>query len=186
MFRMSYRDEIWGMGETAAWRDVLPEQGLDGLAVTGSWVRGWDSVTGDGTAGAAQIVLGEEAWRDYELRVLVTPREGGNVQIPFRISPDGKRGYLLDVLLGWQALGVSRFGDAANGDVEKLSVVNHEFRCGTEYELELAVRGHSITSYVNGVLVNQVTAFDHPAGKLALSLWRSKATFRRPQLRRLG
>ena len=39
----------------------------------------------------------------------------------------------------------------------KLSVVNYPLECGQEYDVEIAARKASITTYVDGKLINQVT-----------------------------
>lgn len=179
---MNYRDEIWGMNEPAFWKPLLPKSGLESLELRGNWIREWDTVRCEAGEEGAHILFGTNDWRDYELKVTVVPEGGGNVQIPFRLSEDGKQGYMLDLLLGWQAVAISRLG---NG-VEKLSVVNYELRRGWEYHVELAVREFSITSYINGSLVNQVTAFDYEKGRFALNVWNARTKFKNPMYRRLG
>lgn len=179
---MDYRREIWGMDEPACWKPLLPASGLDGLDLKGAWSREWDTVSCAAGAEGAHLLFGASDWRDYELQVAVVPEAGGNVQIPFRLTDDGQQGYLLDLLLGWQAVAISRLGRG----VEKLSVVNHELQRGREYHVELAVRGCSLTSYIDGSLVNQVTAFDFASGRFALKVWNAKTRFRNPVYRRLG
>lgn len=181
---MSNREKIWGMNVEVGWEPVLPSSGLDGLITQGEWTRSWDSVEAEaGEKKAAWIRLGESDWRDYELSVAITPLSGGNVQIPFRISNDGKKHYLLDLLLGWQAVAISKVDQSG---LTKLSVVNFELRHGTEYQVELAAREASLTSYINGKLINQVTDFDFRNGHLALSVWSARTRFKNPKIRRLG
>lgn len=166
------------------WERVLPPDGLDGLESQGDWKRSWDMVEAEaGEKKAAWIKMGDADWRDYELSVSITPISGGNVQIPFRISNDGKRHYLLDMLLGMQAIAISKVDQSG---LTKLSVVNFELRHGTEYQVELAARDVSLTSYINGKLINQVTDFDFRNGHLALSVWSARTRFKNPKIRRLG
>lgn len=185
---MSGREKIWGMDGEVGWTPVLPASGLEGLQVQGDWVRSGDAV--EATAGehrAAWIKIGGAEWRDYELKVGVTPLSGGNVQIAFRLSDTGNQHYLLDFLLGWQAVAISKVDHAPGGrGLVKLSVVNFELRHGTEYMVELAARGASLTSYIEGKLINQVTDFDFPSGGLELSVWNARTKFRDPKARRLA
>lgn len=184
---MDYRDKVWGMDREAGWEPLLPSSGLSGIDAKGPWLRQDDSVKCEAGAEGAHLIFGGHDWRDYELRSRVVAESGGNVQIVFRMSEEGKRGYMLDLLLGWQAIAISRFDHTtpARG-VEKLSVVNHEFRHGRAYDVELAARGFSLTSYVDGVLANQVTAFEHEKGRFALVVWNARTTFERPMYRRLA
>ena len=179
---MDYRNEIWGMDQPACWQPLLPPSGLEGLEARGHWVRTHETVTSEAGDDAAFLYFGTSEWRDFELRVRVVPEAGGNVQIPFRLSEEGRAGYLLDFLIGWQAVAISRVGHG----VEKLSVVNHRLELGREYHVELAARGHSLTSYINGSLVNQTTAFDYAQGRFALSVWNARTRFIQPMARRLG
>jgi hypothetical protein len=179
---MDYRNEVWGMDGPTVWKPLLPESGLKGLDLKGDWSRDWDSVSCKAGEEGAHILGGADDWRDYELKVTVIPEAGGNVQIPFRLSEDRKKGYMLDLLLGWQAVAISRLGRG----VEKLSVVNHELRRGSEYHVEIAARGFSLTSYINGALVNQVTASDYEKGRFALNVWNGKTRFKNPMYRRLA
>ena len=120
-------------------------------------------------------MAGEPAWSDYELSFLMTPVSGGNAQAAFRLSEDGRNFYLLDFLLGWQAVAVSRVVD---GRVTKLSVVNHPLHAGQEYEVQIAARGESLTSYVDGKLVNQVTDATFRTGPFGFMVWESRTAFR--------
>jgi len=180
---MRYRDKVWGMDREAEWESLLPEDGLEGIEAKGKWARHGDAVKCEAGGDGAQLVFGGHDWRDYEVKCRVEAEKGGNVQIVFRLSEDGAKGYMLDLLYGWQAVAISRID---RGSVLKLSVVNHELRHSRSYEIELAARGASLTSYVNGILVNQVTAFDHQQGRFALNVWNGKTSFERPMARRLA
>ena len=178
---MEYRNEIWGIDGPAEWQSLLPKSELTGLDARGDWRRAGDSLRCEAGEQAAHVFFGTHQWRDYELKVLVTPEAGGNVQIPFRLSADDTQGYMLD-LLGWQAVGISRLEPA----VRNLSVVNHPLELGREYQVEIAARGASLTSYVDGTLVNQVTDFAHEQGRFALSVWNARTRFACLKARRIN
>jgi hypothetical protein len=183
---MGYRDKVWGVDREAEWESLLPEDGLEGIEAKGKRSRRGDEVRCEADGEGAHLIFGGRDWRDYELRCRVEAESGGNVQILFRLSEDGARGYLLDLLYGWQAVAISRVERGAPAPALKLSVVNHELRHGRGYEVELAARGASLTSYIDGKLVNQVTAFEHERGRFALTVWNGKTIFERPMARRLA
>jgi hypothetical protein len=49
---------------------------------------------------------------------------------------------------------------------------------GQEYHVRLAARGASITSYIEGQLVNQATDFEMKRGKLGFHAWHSVTRYR--------
>jgi hypothetical protein len=108
--------------------------------------------------------------------------KGSNLQIHFGISEDGQDYYLLDFLSGWQALSISRMKD---GKFAKLDVANFVSRRGQEYDIVIDVRGHSITSYIDGTLVNRLTVATETRGGVGLATWGKKtiARFRDPKIR---
>lgn len=181
---MDYRHEIWGMGAPAVRQPLLPSHGLEGLDLHGPWERVVDSVVCEAGEEGARILFGNHEWCHYEVQVQVVAEKGGNVQIPFRLAKDGRSGYMVDLLLGWQAIAISRFEHGKG--VEKLSVVNCQLDRGREYHIELSARGRSLTTYVDGLLMNQVTAGDQNPGRFALQVWCAKTRFRNPTARRLG
>lgn len=179
------RAVIGGMRGLIQWRKLLAEEGLDGWQLEkgneGAWERSGEAIIGSDEGGTgAFLVTGERTWHDYELSVLVTPISGGNAQIFFRVSEDQRSWYLLDFLLGWQAIAISRVDD---GQLTKLSVVNFPIETGTEYDVMIAAREASLTSYVDGKLVNDVTDFTHRTGPIALNAWNCKTAFRDPRIR---
>ena len=78
---------------------------------------------------------------------------------------------------------INRFDKGKGGT--KLDVVNYVLEGEQEYDLVLAVRGNSVTSYVDGRLVNRVTLPANPAGGIELALWGRSTTarFRNPRVR---
>lgn len=54
---------------------------------------------------------------------------------------------------------------------------------GTEYHVQIAVRGASLTTYIDGKLVNQVTDHSIVSGAIGLSTWRNRTAFRSPKIR---
>ena len=67
----------------------------------------------------------------------------------------------------------------------ELDVVNHAFEHEREYDIVLAVRGRSVTSYIDGALVNRVTLQEDPEGPIGLALWgrQSEVRFRDHKIR---
>ena len=62
--------------------------------------------------------------------------------------------------------------------VTKLSVVNHVLHRGQEYEVQVAARGASLTSYVDGKLVNQLTDETFRMGTFGLLVGEYSTAFR--------
>lgn len=171
-----YREVIGGMMGDIPWKPVLPPSGLTGLKVQGKWTRDGDMVLGEAREGAT-FAFGDDTWKDYELSMRVKGIAGGNIQILFRIGPEGY--YLMDFLLGWKAVAVSKNDRRPGGrGFHKISVVNFDACRDREYEAQVAVRDASITTYVDGELVNQVTDYDFSAGSAALSVWGGRTEFR--------
>ena len=172
------REVICGMNGEIHWQAVLPPSGLDGLEVDGNWEREGDTLTVRSKDGMAALLFGEDSWQDYELEVHVTPLEGGNAQAVVRQSFLGA--YVVDLMLGWQAAQIARTRSHSH---ERLSVVDFPLIHGHEYHLQVAARGASITTYIDGKLVNQTTDFDMKQGKLGLLAWHSVTRFRAPRYR---
>lgn len=196
------RAVIAGMRGVIHWQTLLPANGLEGWRnrvdtnspaqgnvnnADNAWRRTGDVIIGadhDGSAG--RLVSGDQTWSDYELSLLVTPISGGNAQVHFRIAADGQHYYMLDLLMGWQAVAISRVDLSQESKVQKLSVVNFPLGNNQEYDVLIAARGASLTSYIDGQLVNQVTDFSHHAGPIALNVWESQTAFRDPRIRLLS
>jgi hypothetical protein len=177
------REEVWGRDGNTRWLSLLDSK-YDGLRKVQGSPIGMGAITVDRDS---SVVFGESAWKSYELRFGLQILEGANAQIRLRQSDDGKQFYLVDFLFGWQALGVSRINNRPGGKgLQKLSVVNLEMARQTEYKVEIAVRDLSITTYVDGKLINQVTDEDYASGPIALCAWEAKARFSQPEFRVLG
>ena len=119
----------------------------------------------------ARIVIGDETWRSYELQVQMTMLKGGSAQLWFNIH-DGQD-YHFAPLLGWQTAAIMA------PDHTKLDVVNHVFERDLEYDVVLAVRGNSVTTYIDGKLVNRLTLAEPPRGGIGLAVWAAMKTPRR-------
>jgi hypothetical protein len=179
------RSEIGGSQGSIAWESLLQGEGLDGWDVNqepwsrDAWEREVDAIIADvGDSPRARIVIGDETWRAYELKVQVTMvKGGGSAQLWFNIHD--KQAYHFAPLLGWQTAAIMA------PDHTKLDVVNHAFEHNREYDLVLAVRGRSVTTYIDGVLVNRVTLDEDPQGGIGLAVWgrHSEARFRDPKIR---
>ena len=70
-------------------------------------------------------------------------------------------------------------------DVGKFSSWLYPIEHGQEYDVQIAARGASLTSYIDGKLVNQVTDFSYQSGPIALNVWESKTAFRDLRFRHL-
>jgi len=178
------REEVWGRDGNTRWLPLLDAK-YDGIRkVYGPASASMGAVTVDGQS---LVVFGENNWKSYELKFGLQILDGANAQIQLRRSEDGKQGYMVDFLFGWQALGVSRIDHRPGGrGLQKLSVVNLDMSRLVEYRVEIAVRELSITTYVDGKLINQVTDETYDAGVIAFSAWQAKARFSQPEFRILG
>lgn len=187
------RAVIEGMRGVIHWKRLLQEKGLEGWtpgnpdrsegeALEEVWKRSGGAIVGEDVdqSDGERLLIGEASWKDYEFSLLITPISGGNAQVQFRISEDKQCYYMLDLLLGWQAIAISKVDQRG---LQKLSVVNFPIELGREYDVQIAVREASLTSYVDGQLINQVTDFSYRAGPIALTVWLSKTAFRDPRIR---
>lgn len=173
------REEVWGRDGNTRWLSMLDAR-YDG------WRRSQGAQVTPGSVVVernAFYQFGQSDWRSYELRFALRVLEGGNAQIKLRQAPDGRSFYMVDFLFGWQALGVSKVDP---GGLRKLSVVNLEMTRHAEMRVEIAVRELSITTYVDGRLLNQVTDASFEAGPMAFSAWEAKASFGQPEFRVLA
>ncbi len=181
------RARIGGMKGRITWESMLQGEGLEGWKPGNQavWSREGDTIIAKagGKDGATRLVQGDSTWSHYEFKVQVTRVKGANVQIRFGIT-DESREYMVDYLGGWKALAISTYERGKRG-VTKLDVVNLVLERGREYDLVLAVRGHSVTTYVNGRLVNRLTLEANPKGAVALGTWgrHAVARFRDPKIR---
>lgn len=179
------RPTIGGSQGAIGWESLLVGEGLEGWEVQGepwapdAWRReGRTLIAATGDSPRARIVTGDETWRAYELKVRLTlVRGGGSGQLWFNVHD--KQGYHFAPLLGWQTAAIM------DPHHTKLDVVNHVFVHGREYDIVLAVRGRSVTTYIDGALVNRVTLDHDPEGPIGLALWgrQSEVHFRDPRIR---
>lgn len=178
------RDEVWGRDGNTRWLAMLDAKHAGLRTVNGPAEIGVDAITVGRTS---SVTFGDRAWKSYELRFRLQILEGANAQVSLRRSEDGRQGYVVDFLFGWQALGVGRFDHRPGGKgLQKLSVVNLEMARMAEYKVEIAVRELSITTYVEGRLINQVTDETYAEGPFAFGAWEAKARFSRPEFRVLA
>ncbi len=181
------RARIGGMRGAIEWESMLHGEGLKGWKSGDErvWSREGDTVilNAGGLVKSSRLVQGDSTWSHYEFKVQVTLVHGANIQIRFGITEDTQE-YMIDYLGGWKAMAISTYERGKRG-VTKLDVVNFVLHPKREYDLVLAVRGNSITSYVNGKLVNRVTLNTNPRGAVALGTWghRAIARFRDPKIR---
>lgn len=146
---------------------------------------GKDGVSGELWQGGTSLLYGDPQWQNVELSLLVTPLAGGNAQVFFRVSEHGF--YVCDLLMGWQAIAVNRvtFDAQGNHHFVRLSVVNYPLSHQREYAVMIAARDYSLTTYIDGALVNQVTDDALLHGQIGLNVWESKTLFRDIRVRLL-
>ena len=140
------------------------------------------------STGGAGIIIGDESWADYEVSMLVTALGGGNIIAHVRLTEAPYCCYDIDMMMGWQAIAVKKIETTPDGQpgLTRLSVVDYPLEHQQEYALRIAVRGQSITTYVDGALVNQVTDASFRYGALALTVWESRTMFRDVRVRHLN
>lgn len=185
-----FRQTIAGMKGKIEWQPIftgnfagwfVDKQPIAPGTVPAHWeVVGKDGVVGELQKNGTTLLYGDPRWRDLEFSLLVTPLAGGNAQILFRVDGQGRGFYLCDLLMGWQAVAVSRvtFDAQGNGSLVKLSVVDYPLAHQHEYAVTIAARDHSITTYIDGALVNQVTDSAWLYGQIGLNIWEAKTLFR--------
>ena len=175
------------------WESMLASQGLAGWYASEApftptvWRREGDAVIADtGQANRGRLVQGDGTWVAYEFKVQATVEKGFiGPQLVFGISDDGISSYFLTYLAGWKTMVIVRRNEETGEDV-KLDVVDFVMDMGREYDIVLKVRDHSVTSYVDGVLVNRLTLEEEPRGAVALAVWgnnNSVVRFRDPKIR---
>ncbi len=199
-----FREIIADQEGEKPWRSLLTGD-LDGWSITGdenerqlvqanappsNWRVLRDGLIGEPQTGAngSCLTIGDSTWRDYEISMMITPLWGGNAQVFFRMGESLPEMYILDMLMGWQAIGVHKVEAGSDGKpkMTRLSVVNYPLVHEQEYALSIAARGQSLTTYVDGALVNQVTDDFLPTGGLGLNVWQSKTLYRDVRVRHLA
>lgn len=119
---------------------------------------------------------------NYEFSLHLTIGEG-TVQIPFRLSAEGKTFYFVEFDHSWQTINVTKRNESGRG-VTKLSAVNFPVEFGRDYHLIISARQQSLTTYIDGNLLNQVTDDSYSRGGVGLGMWwTTTATFRDPKIR---
>ncbi|MAF12348.1 hypothetical protein CMK11_18025 [Candidatus Poribacteria bacterium] len=139
----------------------------------------------DGSGGGVCLATGDVRWHDMELSLLVTPIDGW-CEINFRWDdsegPYTRPWYFLSMHPGDATVAVQR---NARGWVTPLSMVHYPSELGREYAVTILARADSITTYIDGALVNQVTDRHSPRGRISLGVSDSKALYRDIQYRAL-
>jgi|GEM_PF-2976092 hypothetical protein len=152
------RANIGGSQGTIKWESLLHGEGLKGWEAqekpwtANAWSRKGDTIIADLTEGRrALLIQGNATWKSYEIKVQATLEKGSALQIHFSVSEDRKSSYHFATLTGWKAIAIIK------QDHTKLDVANFIFERGREYDIVIAVRGNSITSYIDGKLINRLT-----------------------------
>ena len=163
---------------------LVPREQTATNAPDGWETVGEDGLVGEDYSGGAVLQFGESSWRDIEVSALVTPIQGGNAQVFVRVGADGW--YTFDLMLGWQVAAIHKITrQDGSVDLARLSAVNYPLEHGREYAIDIAARGQSITTYIDGAVANQVTDDAWTHGRVALSIWASKTLYRKMRYRTL-
>ena len=176
------RDRIrTGRGEIP-WEPVLKGGALAGLSFEGKWEVAGTALRVDASGRGVWLSVTDRPVADFELKTALTVVSSGNASIFFRQQAGAPKYYQFDLNSRLQAAVIGRVnGDAAKPTI--ISAVNLDLSSSLGYDVELAVRGESITTYVNGNLVNQVRDGEYPSGHICLTAWNSKPEFRDPRFR---
>ena len=169
-------------GSWAGWSQRAADGAFEPVAeAPAGWtIVGEDGLVGDNRSGSTAVAFGEPSWRNVEVSARVTPQAGGNAAIMFRIDEGGDGWYTFDLMLGWQVAAIYKLvrNDEGRMQLTKLSTVNYAFSRDREYDIQIAARDHSITTYIDGELVNQLTDDTWSRGRVALSIWHAKTQYR--------
>ena len=175
-----------------SWETMLPGEGLDGWNASEGpftpsvWRREGDAIIADtGQASRGRLLQGDGTWAAYEFKVQATIEKGfAGPQLVFGTSDDGNSSYFLTYLAGWKTMVIVRRNEETRED-DKLDVVDFVMEPGREYDIVLKVRDHSVTSYVDGVLVNRLTLRGEARGAVGLAVWANNSVvrFRDPKIR---
>ena len=169
------------------WQSLLQGNGLEGwgpTASSGAWARDGDAVIGnlDGKR-KSHLFQGDSNWKNYENSLFVTLKKGSCMQFPFRVTDDRKGFYFVEFDYAWQSINVTLREPDRHG-VTKLSVVNFPLEKGREYHLIISARHRSLTTYIDGKLVNQVTDASYDGGGIGIAMWwDTRAKYRDPKIR---
>ncbi len=189
-----FRNVIHGMRGAMHWEPLFPpgKQGWHVAARTwqsvsldappSPWQRIPDGLIADDTSNSSgsALLAGDATWVNYELSALVTALAGGNIQFLFRACRSPYQAYVFDMMFGWQTVDIHKLEVGITGQphLTLLSVVNYPLEHQREYAISIAVRGQSLTTYVDGALVNQVTDASIPSGAAGPNIWHGKTLFR--------
>ena len=169
------------------WQSLLQGKGLEGWRATtssGEWSRDDDAIVGqlDGHR-KSHMFQGDFNWKNYEYSLFVTLEKGSCMQFPFRVTDDRKGFYFVEFDYAWQSINVTLREPGIHG-VTKLSVVNYALEKGRVYHLIISARHRSLTTYIDGKLVNQVTDASYESGGVGIAMWwDTRAKYRDPRIR---
>lgn len=178
------RSVVWGNHDVLKWTPLFDDEDLPAWTETDTpavWSRDGDTIVATAASRRVRpLVDGDATWQDYEIKTTLTFVEGSSAYIQFRRSEHGY--YQLACLPGAHFFVIARLDSTGR---TKIDVVDHVIEKGRAYDVRVAVRGHSITSYVDGKLVNQVTDGTYPTGGVGLMVWgkRTVARYGNPQVR---
>ncbi len=165
------------------WLDLLAAPGLGAwtTAMPPCWRHDGGHLEGALMGGNGSVLLiGDDSWRDYECSLRLTCEAGGEAEVRMRAG-DARHCYCVALLYGLQAMSVRLI--AGDAPTRLLSCVDVALDPGRAYGLRLAARGESITTYLDGRLINQLTDATYRSGGIGAGVWQSRARFDAPRVR---
>ena len=166
------------------YESLLTGKGIEGWTETlssGAWYRQADTLVGHQKVDRnALLKKGDSTWADYEVHVTGALIEGSNLQIFFRVSDNGGSFYAFD----WRNVGKVVLSMRDGRNLEWLSAVEVPIQMGREYDIVVAARGTSLTTYIDGKRVHLLTDNTYRTGGVGFNMWhRARVTFRDPRIR---
>jgi hypothetical protein len=174
-----YREYISSNSGEIPWIGLSSAQGFEAWHSMNRpcWSLDKGAILGD--SDESLLMIGDSSWKDYELSMNITCERGGCPVVRLR-SPDGKHGYLINLLYGLQAIAVRSIDGHS---FHQVSVVDASLVQGRSYELRVAMRGESLTTYLDHALMNQVTVSSWSSGGIGIGVWQSRVRFDQVRVR---
>ena len=172
--------------DAAGWRSVIEDARDIDLILGKHWTIDGNTLIGDsGNEQGGLATFGRQDWRDYELDFYVTMITGANASCFIRQTADGKKFYACNTLAARKVFRVILLDNTQQNPFHDLSVVKFDFEEGPEYHMRIVAHGNSISTYVDGEVVNNVSDDTLLAGHAAFALWNNRVRIREPRYRLL-
>jgi len=181
----------------ARWQDLLPNADL--AKWTSGYLPAWrrivDGIKGDdgceSTApenAGGRIETGDPSWQNYEFSARIQPLKGVMAQLHYRITEGGRCWYTFDLVMKEQVASISKVDMRPGGRGRQvLHSVPFPIEYGKEYEARVVAKDGSLTSFIDGLRVNDVSDAKQPllCGQVGVAIWQCCAAFHNPRIRHL-